>query len=476
MGFERLRGDAWCHAIRVLAPLGAFVVEGWAAAIGAILFQEGGLWAARRIVRDCGTSSLATKLFVAAYGLRVAIALPTHYVAKVGNGNGALFQDDYTNDLVGEWLVRIARGDAVSIFPGHQYLLDSVYPYLLMGMYALFGHAPLLPKLLNSAAAAISVVLVFQITRRAFSTRAALLAAAGAMLLPTLLVWSIVTVKETLVLLFALVGLEALQRLTTAGARSTSLATTLVGLLAVIAVLLDLRWTTSLILGVLVIVLAVARLDYRLRPWQLGLAGSAIVVLVGGGLVYARSHANNRPASAVIEDVVLQIRHRRAQEAASARSQIRPEVEALSANGGEIPRMEAASDAAPFSLMDDVVAPLGYALLSPAPWQARSLMELAASGEMVIWYALIVGSSLALWRGPPQHRLFIVCVVGYGVANWLVLATSEGNLGNLLRHRVALAPSLLVLGAGGLEWLWLSVGRPRVASGNQRPLHLVQAE
>jgi hypothetical protein len=103
-------------------------------------------------------------------------------------------------------------------------------------------------------------------------------------------------------------------------------------------------------------------------------------------------------------------------------------------------------------------------------------MELAASGEMVIWYALIVGSSLALWRGPPQHRLFIVCVVGYGVANWLVLATSEGNLGNLLRHRVALAPSLLVLGAGGLEWLWLSVGRPRVASGNQRPLHLVQAE
>ena len=89
--------------------------------------------------------------------------------------------------------------------------------------------------------------------------------------------------------------------------RSKGLATTLVGLLAVTAVLLDLRWTTSLILGVLVIVVAVARLDYRLRPWQLGLAGSAIVVLVGGGLVYARSHANNRPASAVIEDVVLQM-------------------------------------------------------------------------------------------------------------------------------------------------------------------------
>jgi hypothetical protein len=94
---------------------------------------------------------------------------------------------------------------------------------------------------------------------------------------------------------------------------------------------------------------------------------------------------------------------------------------------------------------------------------------------MLIWYGLIVGSLVA-WRAAPQQRLFILCVVAFGVANWIVLAVSEGNLGNLLRHRVALAPSLLVLGAGGLEWLWLSLWRPRVASNNQRPLHLVQAE
>jgi 4-amino-4-deoxy-L-arabinose transferase-like glycosyltransferase len=475
MLMQRLRGDAWCRAIRVLAPLGAFVIEGWPAAIGAILFQEGGLWAARRVGGDCGRSAIATRLFVAAYGLRVAIALPTHYIAKLGNGNGAIFQDDYTNDLVGEWLVRIARGDGVSIFPGHQYLLDSVYPYLLMALYAIFGHAPLLPKLLNCAAAAIGVVLVFHITRRAFSARAGLLAAAGAMLLPTLVVWSIVTVKESLVLLFTLVGLEAVRRMTFAHALANRSATVVVGLMAVMAILLDLRWTTSLILAGLLILVAVARLDYRLRPWQLGIAGAAVVLVVTGGLVYARSHASNRPASAVVEDVVLQIRHRRAQEAASARSQIRPAGDVLNATGGEIPRMEAASDAAPFSVMDDVVDPLGYALLSPAPWQARSLTELAASGEMLIWYGLIVGSLVA-WRAAPQQRLFILCVVAFGVANWIVLAVSEGNLGNLLRHRVALAPSLLVLGAGGLEWLWLSLWRPRVASNNQRPLHLVQAE
>jgi hypothetical protein len=40
-----------------------------------------------------------------------------------------------------------------------------------------------------------------------------------------------------------------------------------------------------------------------------------------------------------------------------------------------------------------------------------------------------------------------------------VLAASEGNLGNLLRHRVMLAPTLLILGGAGLHWLWLRTGR-----------------
>ena len=475
MLMRRLHGEAWCRVVRVLAPLGALVVEGWAAALGAVLFQEAGLWLARKVVADDERRSLASKLFVAAYGFRVLIMLPTHYVAKLGNGNGALFQDDYTNDLVGEWLVRIARGDGVSIFPGHQYLLDGVYPYVLMALYALFGHEPLLPKFVNSVAGAISVVLVFEITRRAFNTRAAILAAVGAMVLPTLVIWSIVTVKETLVLLFTLLALEAVQRLSVVTVRSNQVTTTIVGLIAVLAVLLDLRSTSALILAGLLLVVGVARLDYRLRPWQLGLAGSVVLLLVVGGFAYGRSHANNRPISAVMEDVMLQIRHRRAQEAANARSQIRPVTEVLTATGGEIPQMELESDAAPFSFMDDVASPLGYALLSPAPWQARSLTEFAASGEMLVWYALLVGA-IVVWRAPPHQRLFMICVIAYGIANWIVLAISEGNLGNLLRHRVALAPALLVLGAGGLEWLWLIIGRPRLASGKQRPLHLVSVE
>jgi hypothetical protein len=129
------------------------------------------------------------------------------------------------------------------------------------------------------------------------------------------------------------------------------------------------------------------------------------------------------------------------------------------ATGGELPAAEAASDAVPFSVTGDILDPLGFALLSPAPWQARSITEVGASAEMPVWYVLLAASFVA-WRASPRQRLFVICLVVYGVANWLLLAASEGNFGNLLRHRLLLDPVLLILGSAGMEWLWERAGRP----------------
>src|SRR3954449_2714466 len=130
---DLLRGLSWCRAVRVAAPLAALLVEGLPALIAALVVQEGGLWLCRKLTDRCH-QALASGLFLAAYGLRMLVALPTHYVEKLADGSGALFLDDYTNDLVAEWLVRIQHGDGISVFPGHQHLLDSVYTYLIMGL------------------------------------------------------------------------------------------------------------------------------------------------------------------------------------------------------------------------------------------------------------------------------------------------------------------------------------------------------
>ena len=456
----RLSGDGWCRAIRVLAPLGALAVEGWPALIGAVLIQETGLWLAGRLGAACPCG--VERLFLAAYGLRVAITVPTHYIAKLGDGNGALFADDYTNDLVGEWLVRIARGDGISIFRGHQHLLDGIYPYLLMGIHAIFGFTPLLPKLLNGALAALCAVLIFTLARGMFRLPVAVIAGLGAALLPTLVVWSVASLKESLVLFCALLGLRLVQFLTTASKQHARMGDALVSLLAVLVLLLDLRSTTAAILLCLAFIVLVARSTYRPRPWQLGFSALALLILLGSGVWFTRSRTSSRPITGVLEDVVVQIRHRRAQEAAGANSQVRPEGDTSATSGTEIPTMEAASDAAPFTVTDDIIKPLGYALLSPAPWQARSVTELGASAEMPIWYVLIAASCLAgqATLADPRQRLFAVCLVAYGIANWLILAASEGNVGNLLRHRLMLDPVLLIFGGAGLEWLWVRAGRP----------------
>jgi hypothetical protein len=458
------------------------MLGGLAAALGAVLIQEGGLWIAGRLgatgaVGDAAAPSsgetcrsspvtisrgrITRQLFLAAYALRVAIVLPTHYWKALDNGNGALYSDDYTNDLVGEWLVRIGRGEGISIFPGHQHLLDGIYPYLLMATYSVFGYTPLLPKLFNSAIAALCAVLVFEMARRIFRPPAAMIAAVGAAVLPSLVVWSVASLKETLVLFAALLGLRMVQFLTTATSRSGRIADALVFTLGILTLLLDLRWTTTAILLTLLAAVYVARRLERPggRPMQLGLIALAGVIILSGGLLVVRGRTSTRPLSTIFEDVALQIRHRRAQEAASARSQLRSASDVYSATGSALPASEAASDAEPFTVMGDVLEPLAYGLLAPAPWQAETRTELAASGEMLIWYVLLVASFFA-WRAAPRQRLFVLCLAAYGVANWLVLATTEGNLGNLLRHRLLLYPTLLILGGAGLEWLCMRAGLP----------------
>jgi 4-amino-4-deoxy-L-arabinose transferase-like glycosyltransferase len=301
--------------------------------------------------------------------------------------------------------------------------------------------------------AALCAVLIFDITRRIFSRNAAIIAAVAASVLPSLIVWSIATLKETLVFFAALVALRTLQHLTTASRTDRHLGDAIVLLAAALGLLLYLRSSVVLIFLALLGVVIVARAHVRLERWQVALTAATIVAAFVGGLVVIRIRTSDRPLTATVEDVALQIRHRRAQEAAGAASQLRPETDVLGATGSTLPAAEAASDAEPFSFVSDVLDPLGYALFAPAPWQAESPMEFGASAEMPVWYVFVFASLLA-WRAAPRQRLFVVCLVGYGIANWLILAAVEGNLGNLMRHRLMLDPMLLILGAAGLDWLW----------------------
>src|SRR5919108_3468176 len=112
-----------------------------------------------------------------------------------------------------------------------------------MALQAVFGFAPLLPKLLSGVLGALSAVLLFELGRRTFGLRAGLLAAAGATIIPSLVIWSAVSLKEPLVLFVAVLGLWTLQHIVRLPAGSVRLGDALLLMLAIMAISLDLRST-----------------------------------------------------------------------------------------------------------------------------------------------------------------------------------------------------------------------------------------
>lgn len=113
-------------------------------------------------------------------------------------------------------------------------------------------------------------------------------------------------------------------------------------------------------------------------------------------------------------------------------------------------------------LMETIVhLPVGAAafLAAPFPPLARSLSELAATPEMLAWYALIVTAAVGLVQTSPVQRRRLAHPLLVAGAVSLVLILYEGNLGTLIRHRAMVIPLLILLAAPGLEHLWRGRGR-----------------
>jgi hypothetical protein len=445
--------------IRVLTPLAALIVGGWGALLGVLAVQETGLWLAWRISGDHLTGS---RVFAAAFGLRAMVAIALHAYLQATRGSGTMFQDDQTFELAASWLVRIARGEGLAIFPGHQHFLDNLYPYLLAGIYAVLGYTPVVPKALNAALAGLAAVLVVEIGRRSFRDSVGRLAGVGAVVLPTLVVWTLTTLKETLIVFGILVVLRSMQALGEEPARSSAFNNAVVALLAGLLLVEDLRFPAFLVLGALVPLALAGRRMRRVRPAFVLVAALLAAGALAGVLTLARLRAPDSPLADPTRLVELArvLGERRDLEGVGARSQIGATEDLVA---------RAVVETGSPSVGRGIVESLGFALLAPAAWQAHDLRELVAGVEMLVWYVLLVGAAFS-WAARPRQPIFASVLALYGLAIWVLLALTEGNLGNLLRHRLMLDATLLILGSAGLEWLWCRLLNLQLFAGGGQPV------
>jgi hypothetical protein len=89
-------------------------------------------------------------------------------------------------------------------------------------------------------------------------------------------------------------------------------------------------------------------------------------------------------------------------------------------------------------------------ILTPLPWEARSLSERAYLPEHLLWYLLVLMLPFGIAEGWRRDAWATSMVLGFIVPTAITLAMTNGNIGTLLRLRGLVTPYMAWISALGL--------------------------
>ena len=350
--------------------------------------------------------------------LRVVVAVFLHLLST-----DALFAPDQeTYHYFSSWLAKYWSGDLL-IYPWK--LLESgpaAYYYIVASLYYVFGDWPLIPKLVNAIVGTITVRLVYDVAVR-LSDRpsVALRAATYAAYFPSLVLWSVLNIRDCwVVLLIALICRQAM--ILQEGFKVTAL------LVLVSAIFAIIQFRDYIFFAVT----APAAVSFLVRNRRHMLRNTVLGMLVVVAIIYAdRSAGAERSKRSIDLETLQEIR----QGTAVGGSQFAPTAD-ISSPGKAL-----------------AFLPLGLAffLLAPFPWTISNLRQAITLPEMLFFYSLIP----AIVRGVGhliRHRLnrsLMVLLITAGLT--LGYALGEANAGTAYRHRAQILAFYLIFAAVGVE-------------------------
>jgi hypothetical protein len=292
----------------------------------------------------------------------------------------------------------------------------------------LLGPAPYGVHLFNVVLFAAAAVLLYRITRRSYGDVPALIGFGLLLFVPTLFIWSVSALKESLyVLCVAGVLVAALQivRARTWPARMLALA----GTAALSAMLGTLRPG-----GLIVAVGSV------LGGYALALAMASRRVLVAAVLTVAVAGwiAANVPSvrGQFVAGVHLLARQHRGHVFSSGHA-YKVLDERLYADTNPSFQMTGAEGAR------YLVRALGSYVLVPLPWTAASALELLFLPEYVIWLVLVLLAIAGLGIAARRDVVWTGLLAAHTAVAAVSVALSSGNVGTLVRHRSVVIPFMI---------------------------------
>jgi len=391
-----------------------------------------------------GERRLLTTVLAAALAVRL-VAIAGIFIASM-----AIHDDQFVGALTGDGAYSMTRAlrsrDLVFGVPANKY--DYVVAFdeygrnswvsLLTSTQIAFGPAPYGVRLVNAVLFVSGALLLFRVTRDAFGPAPATAGLVALLFLPTLFVWSISLLKESLY--FAGTALIFWATVTVLRARvwTARLCAVMAGLLGAFAIH-DLR---SGAVWLAMLGLATGLTMYAATASRRTFAGAGVAAVVAVAMLLLRPSAQERVVHALESTAKTHTGHvftvghayKLLDEGFYFNPQT-PSASTLTLTAGQSARY--------------VIRALVSFAAVPAPWQLASPRELAFLPEQLLWYAMLLllpVGAVAGWRRDP---LVTCLLLGYILPTACVLALTNGNVGTLLRLRGLVTPYLAWVSAVG---------------------------
>ncbi|MES1255564.1 MAG: hypothetical protein ABUS56_08150 [Acidobacteriota bacterium] len=316
------------------------------------------------------------------------------------------------------------------------------YIYVLAYLQYLLGPGPYAVHLFNVGCFTGGAVMLARMVRSAYGPIAGAASLALTLFLPTLFMWSVSALKESLYFILLVAALVGLLQATRGTGRARRAAGAVL-LFAAVLVLNTIRHGTMVIV---VAALAFAMVGAFLvrRPYLL-LVTALVVPLVAMRLAerppiqarllaQVRTSANLHIGNVHTEGHGYKLLDQRFYSGDPLGSMTWPEAQRF------------------------VGRAFVAFVLVPLPWQVTSLSEVLFIPQQMIWYVLVVLAAVGVVAGC-RRDVFTTCLfVGMCAAGAAAIAPNEGNIGTMVRHRDGVVPFVVCLSAIGAVSLLTRAG------------------
>jgi hypothetical protein len=395
-----------------------------------------------------GLSDGQSRLLTAILGVALAVRLAA--VAGIFIASMPIHDDQFVGALTGDGAYSMTRAlrsrDLVFGIPANKY--DYVVAFdeygrnswvsLLTATQIAFGPAPYGVRLINSVLFVSGALILFRVTRDALGPAPAMAGLATLLFLPTLFVWSISLLKESLYFAgTALIFWATVTMLRARGwtARFWAVMAGLAGAFAIHDLRSGAVWLAMLGLAT-GLAMRAATASRRI------FTGAAVAVVLAAAVLLSRAPIQARAIQALESTAKTHTGHvftvGHAYKLLDQGFYFNPQAPAastLTLTPGQSARY--------------LLRALASFAVVPAPWQLASTRELAFLPEQLLWYIMLLllpVGAVAGWRRDP---LVTCLLLGYAAPTCGVLALTNGNVGTLLRLRGLVTPYLVWMSAAG---------------------------